>query len=101
MPAPAPILDSTVPHRYGKKSALAPGTARPARNAGSNRIPSSPRTFLRNHEDQPTPPFAIGRNAALMHDFVAMPEYVHLLITAGAGTSIEKALQFIKGGFSG
>ena len=35
-----------------------------------------------------------------VHDFVVMPDHVHLLITVAADTSIEKAMQFIKGGFS-
>jgi putative transposase len=33
-------------------------------------------------------------------DFVVMPDHVHLLIGVGPGISIEKAMQFIKGGFS-
>jgi putative transposase len=33
-------------------------------------------------------------------DFVVMPDHVHLLIRVGPGISIEKAMQFIKGGFS-
>ena len=55
------------------------------------------------------------RNAALMidvlrgyvaagkfqlHDFVLMPDHLHLLITVGAEMTIEKAMQLIKGGFS-
>ncbi len=35
-----------------------------------------------------------------VHDFVVMPDHVHLLITVGGNVSIEKAVQFIKGGFS-
>ena len=35
-----------------------------------------------------------------MHDFVVMPDHVHLLLTVGLDMSIEKAMQFIKGGFS-
>ncbi len=35
-----------------------------------------------------------------LHDFVVMPDHVHLLITVGDGMTIEKAMQFIKGGFS-
>ncbi|MGC2108475.1 MAG: transposase [Candidatus Korobacteraceae bacterium] len=35
-----------------------------------------------------------------VHDFVVMPDHVHLLITVDDGMAIEKALQFIKGGFS-
>ncbi|HEX4311154.1 MAG TPA: transposase [Acidobacteriaceae bacterium] len=33
-------------------------------------------------------------------DFVIMPDHVHLLISVGPGILIEKAMQFIKGGFS-
>jgi putative transposase len=33
-----------------------------------------------------------------VHDFVVMPEHIHLLITVDS--SIEKAVQLIKGGFS-
>ena len=35
-----------------------------------------------------------------VHDFVVMPDHVHLLVTVRSGMSIEKAMQFIKGGFS-
>ena len=35
-----------------------------------------------------------------VHDFVVMPDHVHLLLSVGEGVSIEKAVQFIKGGFS-
>jgi putative transposase len=35
-----------------------------------------------------------------VHDFVVMPDHVHLLITVSGDMSIEKAVQFIKGGFS-
>ena len=35
-----------------------------------------------------------------VHDFVVMPDHVHLLITVDGSMSIEKAVQFIKGGFS-
>ena len=37
-------------------------------------------------------------SAYLLHEFVIMPDHVHLLITPL--TSLEKAVQFIKGGFS-
>lgn len=36
----------------------------------------------------------------VIHDFVVMPDHVHLLITVHANMSIERAMQFIKGGFS-
>jgi len=35
-----------------------------------------------------------------LHDFVVMPDHVHLLLTVGRDVSIERAMQFIKGGFS-
>ena len=35
-----------------------------------------------------------------VHDFVVMPDHVHLLMTVNGDISIEKAVQFIKGGFS-
>ena len=37
-------------------------------------------------------------SAYLLHEFVVMPDHVHLLITPR--TSLERAVQFIKGGFS-
>ena len=35
-----------------------------------------------------------------LHDFVVMPNHLHLLITVREGMTIEKVMQFIKGGFS-
>ena len=35
-----------------------------------------------------------------IHAFVVMPDHVHLLLTPAADVSLEKAMQFIKGGFS-
>jgi putative transposase len=35
-----------------------------------------------------------------LHDFVVMPDHVHLLITVRGDMTIERAMQFIKGGFS-
>jgi putative transposase len=35
-----------------------------------------------------------------VHDFVVMPNHVHILLTVPGGTSIEKAMQLIKGNFS-
>jgi len=35
-----------------------------------------------------------------VHEFVVMRNHVHLLVTVGAGMSIEKAMQLIKGNFS-
>jgi putative transposase len=35
-----------------------------------------------------------------LHEFVIMPEHFHLLLTIDAGMTIERAVQFIKGGFA-
>ncbi len=37
-------------------------------------------------------------SAYLLHEFVVMPDHIHILLTPR--TSLEKAVQFIKGGFS-
>jgi putative transposase len=37
---------------------------------------------------------------AVIHDFVVMPNHVHILMTIHGDMSIEKAMQLIKGGFS-
>lgn len=90
--------------------------ARPSRNASISEILSSQRTFFA------TTKTSMGRNLLqsernatllidvlrthvaekkyLLHDFVVMPNHVHLLLTLPAGLSIEKAMQLIKGGFS-
>jgi len=36
----------------------------------------------------------------LLHEFVVMPDHFHLLITPGPEVTLERAMQFIKGGFS-
>jgi REP-associated tyrosine transposase len=36
----------------------------------------------------------------LLHEFVVMPDHFHLLITPGPQVTLERAMQFIKGGFS-
>jgi len=42
----------------------------------------------------------VAENKFQVHDFVVMPDHVHLLITVDSETTIEKVVQFIKGGFS-
>ena len=90
--------------------------ARPARNADPSRILGSARTFFATTKtSQGRPLLQSERNAALfidvlrsyvaagkfrLHDFVVMPNHVHLLLTVGEGMTIERAMQFIKGGFS-
>jgi putative transposase len=36
----------------------------------------------------------------VVHDFVVMPDHVHILMTVPGEMSLEKAMQLIKGGFS-
>src|ERR1051326_5034738 len=36
----------------------------------------------------------------LLHEFVVMPDHFHLIVTPAEDVSLEKALQYIKGGFS-
>jgi putative transposase len=90
--------------------------ARPARNARPEDISAAARTFFATTETiQGCALLQSQRNAALLidvlrsyvaagkfqlHDFVIMPNHVHLLLTAGEGMTIERAMQFIKGGFS-
>jgi putative transposase len=40
------------------------------------------------------------QGAYALHEFVVMPNHLHLLPTPGAETSLEKAMQLIKGGSS-
>ena len=40
------------------------------------------------------------RGAYHLHEFVLMPDHLHLLLTPGATASLEKAIQLIKGGSS-
>ena len=40
------------------------------------------------------------KGAYQLHEFVVMPDHLHLLMTPGATTTLEKAVQLIKGGSS-
>jgi putative transposase len=90
--------------------------ARPGRNSSPEGILNPARTFFATTKS------AMGkrllqseRNAGLLidvlralvaerqfelHDFVVMPDHVHLLMTVGEGMTIEKAMQLVKGRFS-
>ncbi len=35
-----------------------------------------------------------------VHDFVVMPDHIHVLLSLGTDLSVEKAVQMIKGNFS-
>jgi putative transposase len=41
-----------------------------------------------------------GQGRFLLHAYVVMPDHFHVLITPASEVSLEKAMQFIKGGFS-
>ncbi|MGH9378352.1 MAG: REP-associated tyrosine transposase [Terriglobia bacterium] len=90
--------------------------ARPVRNARSSQIQSPSRTFfVTTKTSMGRALLQSERNATLLidvlrsyvsvrkfqlHDFVVMPDHLHLLITVHGNMTIERALQFIKGGFS-
>ena len=40
------------------------------------------------------------KNRYAIHEYVLMPDHIHLLLTPAPEISLEKALQFVKGGFS-
>jgi putative transposase len=42
----------------------------------------------------------VAQHELRLHDFVVMPDHVHLLITVDSQMTIEKAMQLIKGRFS-
>ena len=88
----------------------------PSRNADPSQIVQANRTFFvttKTHMGKRL--LQTDRNATLLidvlrscvragrftlHDFVIMPDHIHLLLTTSAGVTLEKAMQFIKGGFS-
>ena len=41
-----------------------------------------------------------GQGRYLLHEFVVMPDHFHLIVTPAADVPLEKAGQYIKGGFS-
>ena len=41
-----------------------------------------------------------AQNRFQLHAFVVMPDHLHLLLTPAPDISLEKAMQFVKGGFS-
>src|SRR5487761_89969 len=90
--------------------------ARPPRNPDPSRILNPRRTFfVTTKTSMGQALLQSERNAMLLvdvlrsymaarkfqrHDFVIMPDHVHLLITVRGDITIERAMQFIKGGFS-
>ena len=90
--------------------------AKPARHANPSQVLSPSRTFfVTTKTSMGRALLQSERNATLLidvlrsyvagrkfqlHDFVVMPDHVHLLITVGGDMTIERAMQFVKGGFS-
>jgi putative transposase len=90
--------------------------AHSARNACPEKIVSSSRVFFVSTKTSMARHLLQSeRNAGLLidvlrsnvvagrfqlHDFVIMPDHLHLLMTLPGDVTIEKAMQFIKGGFS-
>jgi putative transposase len=95
---------------------VAPAMAHPARNARPEEILSSTRVFfVTTKTSMARHLLQSERNAVLLidvlrsnvaagkfqlHDFVIMPDHLHLLVTLQGDVTIEKAMQLIKGGFS-
>jgi putative transposase len=90
--------------------------AHPARNAAPSDILNSSRTFFATTKTSMGKRLLQSeRNAGLLidtlrslvaehrfklHDFVIMPDHIHLLIEVDSDMTIEKAIQLIKGRFS-
>jgi putative transposase len=90
--------------------------AHPARNACPEKVLSSTRVFfVTTKTSMARRLLQSERNAMLLidvlrsnvatgkfqlHDFVIMPDHLHLLMTLSSDVTIEKAMQLIKGGFS-
>jgi REP-associated tyrosine transposase len=88
----------------------------PVRNANPSRVVASERTFFVTSSTWGKRPLLQSDRSArllidvldhyrkegkyLLHEFVIMPDHFHLLITVGAEMTVEKAVQFIKGGFA-
>ncbi len=90
--------------------------ARPSRKSSPESILNPARTFFTTTKtSQGRRLLQTQRNAELLiqvlrslvaertfklHDFVVMPDHVHLLLTVNHGMTIEKAMQLVKGRFS-
>ena len=90
--------------------------ATPSRHANATKIVSNSRTFFvtsSTHDKRQL--LQSDRSAGLfvevlyyyraqgkfrLHEWVVMPDHFHLLLTVESGMSIERAVQFIKGGFA-
>jgi putative transposase len=101
---------------FKERRALAPAMSKPSRPSDPNRAARRPRTFFATTRTAGGKSlFQTERMANLfidvlrsyvrsekivIHDFVVMPNHVHILMTVPGDLSLEKAMQLIKGGFS-
>jgi putative transposase len=89
--------------------------AKPLRNASSQILSSTRTFFATTSTSMGRALFQSERNTLLLidvlrsyvaagkfqlHDFVIMPDHLHLLLTVTGDTTIERAMQLIKGEFS-
>ncbi|MFZ1083601.1 MAG: transposase [Terracidiphilus sp.] len=90
--------------------------AQPSRNASSEKILNTKRIFFATTKTSMRRSLLQSeRNAGLLtdvlrslvaehkfklHDFVIMPDHIHLLFEVGADMTVEKAMQLVKGRFS-
>lgn len=103
---------------HKKRAALAAGKEMPvpSRNTRGSAIIAGQRTFFVTSsmqareplfEQEPAARLFIAvlydyrrQNKYLLHEFVVMPNHFHALLTVDSSLSIERAVQFIKGGFA-
>jgi putative transposase len=99
-----------------KWRALAPAMSKPFRPSDPNNATGRPRTFfVTTRTANGRSLFQSERMAGLfievlrsrmrsgkmtVHEFVIMPDHIHILMTLPGEVSLEKAMQLIKGGFS-
>ncbi|HEV7550877.1 MAG TPA: transposase, partial [Candidatus Angelobacter sp.] len=90
--------------------------ARPARNSEDDAIRGISRTFFVTSKTASGRALLQSERMALLtidvlrsyvadgkfvlHDFVVMPDHIHLLLALDQMVSVEKAVQLVKGGFS-
>ncbi|HEY3769383.1 MAG TPA: transposase [Candidatus Angelobacter sp.] len=90
--------------------------ARPARNSGPEAVRDISRTFFVTSKTAPGKAVLRAEHMALLmidvlrsyvnegkfvlHDFVVMPDHIHLILSLDQMMSVEKAMQLVKGGFS-
>jgi putative transposase len=88
----------------------------PSRHSAASRVAAGARTFFvtssilgkRNllQSDQSASLFVHvlydyrAQGKFRVHEFVVMPDHFHLLLTVGCNLTIERAVQFVKGGFA-